>query len=270
MMQQPAALKGLRVLVVDDQKFIRGMVAQGLKAAGAEIVEASDGFAGLNVIGMGADVASSFDRLREKRPDLFETGASAQRTIDCVVTDIRMAPMNGLEMLKSIRIGYTKAKRDLPIIIMSAHTDEPLIGAAIALDAHGFVSKPVSQKTVVDRIVRAMKVKMNPKPVEVYKTLIIPELDEAILQTDVSQLTNEFMATIRAGDVNALTGERSITVKWETLTVGDVVAADFKTKGGQLVVPAGTQVTDVLMSAMQGLCQVAPLCDEIQIRRKVM
>lgn len=269
MIPQPGALKGLRLLVVDDQKFIRGMVAQGLKAAGAEVSEAADGLSGLNVLGLGADAGSSFDRLREKRPDLFEAG-SAQRQIDCVITDIRMAPMNGLEMLKAIRIGYSKSRRDLPVIIMSAHTDEPLIGAAVALDAHGFVAKPVSQKTILDRVTRAMRARLHPKPIDVYKTLIIPELDEAIIQTDVAQLTNDMVATIRAGDVNALTGERAATVSWESLLTGDVVVADFKTKSGQLVVPAGTQVTEVLISALADLSQLSPLENDIKVRRKVM
>jgi CheY-like chemotaxis protein len=261
-------LKGLRILVVDDQKFIRNMVAQGLKGVGAEVVEASDGLAGLNIIGLGTNTGSSLEQLKSKRPDLFESNNAGVGKISCVVTDIRMAPMNGLEMLKAIRVGYTKAERSLPVVIMSAHTDEPLISASVALDAHGFASKPISQKTITDRILRAMKVKFNPKPIEVYKTLFIPELDDTIFSSDVSQISNNLLNVVRAGDVNALTGERATTVSWRSLHVSDVVAVDFKTKSGQLVVPAGTQVNDVLMNALLDLSQLSPLNDEIQIRRK--
>jgi CheY-like chemotaxis protein len=263
-------LKGLRIMVVDDQKFLRSMVAQGLKGAGAEVIEAADGFAGLGIIGLGADTGSSLDKLKAKRPDMFDGANQSHRSVNCIVTDIRMAPMNGLEMLKAIRSGLSKAPRELPVIIMSAHTDESLIGAAVALDAHGFVSKPVSQKTIMDRILRAMRAAFKPKPAEVYKTLIIPELDEAILETDVSFLSNDMLSKIRAGDVNALTGEKSSLVKWADLAIGDTIAVDFKTQSGQLVVPAGTAVTSVLLNALGDLSQVSPLCDTVQIRRKVM
>ncbi len=269
-MTAPSDLKGLRIMVVDDQKFLRTMVAQGLKGVGAEVIEAADGFAGLGIIGLGAETGSSMDRLKAKRPDMFDGTGTSHRVVNCIVTDIRMAPMNGLEMLKAIRSGLTKAPREIPVIIMSAHTDESLIGAAVALDAHGFVSKPVSQKSIMDRVLRAMRANFKPKPVEAYQTLIIPELDEAILETDVSFLSNEMLSKIRAGDVNALTGERSTSVKWTELAIGDTIAVDFKTKSGQLVVPSGTAVTDVLLNALGDLSNVSPLADEVQIRRKVL
>jgi CheY-like chemotaxis protein len=263
-------LKGLRIMVVDDQKFLRSMVAQGLKGAGAEVIEAADGFAGLGIIGLGADSGSTLDKLKAKRPDMFDGANQIHRSVNCIVTDIRMAPMNGLEMLKAIRSGLSKAPREIPVIIMSAHTDESLIGAAVALDAHGFVSKPVSQKAIADRILRAMRASFKPKPAEVYQTLIIPELDEAILETDVSFLSNDMLSKIRAGDVNSLTGERSSSVNWADLAIGDIIAADFKTQSGQLVVPAGTTVTSVLLNALGDLSQVSPLADSVHIRRKVL
>jgi hypothetical protein len=78
------------------------------------------------------------------------------------------------------------------------------------------------------------------------------------------------LSKIRAGDVNALTGERSSSVKWADLAIGDVIATDFKTQSGQLVVPAGTSVTSVLLNALGDLSQVSPLSDTVHIRRKVM
>ena len=51
---------------------------------------------------------------------------------------------------------------------------------------------------------------------------------------------------------------------------GDVIAADFKTKSGQLVVPAGAFVTEVLINALSDLSHATPLCEEVHIRRKVV
>lgn len=262
---------GLKVLVVDDQKFIRGMVAQGLKALGAQAVEASDGFEALTILGIGDQLeGSSIDALKRQRPDMFQGITHTRREIDVVVSDIRMLPMNGLEMLKAIRAGLTAARRDLPVIIMSAHSDEALIGAAIALDAHGFAAKPVSQKAISDRILRAMSMLIKAKDADVYRMLIIPELDAATLETDVGRMAESLVAVIRAGDVAIASGQRAITVKWQEVVLGDVLNENFTTKTGRLVAPAGTRVTEVLLAALQDLSHVTDLTDSVSIRRKVI
>lgn len=265
-------LTGMRVLVIDDQKFIRGMIAQGLKGFGAQVVEASDGFEGLSILGLGDEMAggSALDALKQQRPDMFQgSGMHARQPIDCIVTDIRMLPMNGLEMLKAIRAGFTTATRDIPVVIMSAHSDEALIGAAIALDAHGFVSKPVSQKTIADRLIRARKVAMPLKPAEVYRMLIIPELDAAMIETDVGRLADSVVAVIRAGDVAAATGQRAFAVPLAELVVGDTLAENLTTAAGRLVAPSGTHVTEVLIAALRDLSAVIELKPTVSVRRKV-
>ncbi|CAN0077167.1 unnamed protein product, partial [Phaeothamnion confervicola] len=250
----------LKVLVVDDQKFIRGMVSQGLKAMGAEVAEASDGFEALTMLGIGDQLeGGSIDALKRQRPDMFQGITHTRREIDVVVSDIRMLPMNGLEMLKAIRSGLTAARRDLPVIIMSAHSDEALIGAAIALDAHGFAAKPVSQKSISDRITRALTMLIKAKAADVYRMLIIPELDAATLETDVGRMAESLVAVIRAGDVAIASGQRAITVKWQEIVLGDVLNENFMTKTKRLVAPAGTRVTEVLLAALQDLSSVTEL-----------
>lgn len=264
-------LAELKVLVVDDQKFIRGMVAQGLKAYGAQVVEASDGFEALTILGIGDQMSgSSLDALKRQRPDMFQGIVHTRKDIDIVISDIRMLPMNGLEMLKAIRSGLSMARRDLPVVIMSAHSDEALIGAAIALDAHGFVAKPVSQKSIYERVVRAMAMLIKAKTPDVYRMLIIPELDAATLETDVGRMAESLVAVIRAGDVAIASGQRAITVNWQDVAVGDVLSENFTTKSGRMVAPAGTRVTDVLVAALNDLSHVTELSEQAQVRRKVI
>jgi len=261
----------MKILVVDDQKFIRGMVAQGLKASGAQVIEASDGFEALTILGIGDQLeGSSIDALKRQRPDMFQSIAQTRRDIDVIVSDIRMLPMNGLEMLKAIRSGLTTARRDLPVVIMSAHSDEALIGAAIALDAHGYAAKPVSQKMIYDRILRAMTMLIKAKPAEVYKMLIIPELDAATLETDVGRMAESLVAVIRAGDVAVASGQRAIKVNWQEVVIGDVLNENFTTKSGRLIAPAGTRVTDVLVAALNDLSHVTQLSEQASVRRKVI
>lgn len=267
--QTTRVLDGFRVLVVDDQKFIRGLVAQGMKGLGAQVSEAADGFEALTMLGLQDGLASSsFEQMRKQRPDMFDSLAGSRAQFDCIVTDIRMSPMNGLEMLKAIRSGMVAAPRDLPVVIMSAHSDEALIGAAIALDAHGFVAKPVSQNNLTQRIVRSRKIKFALKDPELYKMLIIPELDETLLETDVGRLADSVVATIRAGDVHLVSGPRVIIVKWERLEVGDELSENLMTKTGKLVAPSGTHVNEVLIAALSDLSTVAELMPEVSVRRK--
>jgi CheY-like chemotaxis protein len=262
-------LTGMKLLVVDDQKFIRGMIAQGLKGFGAQVVEASDGFEALSILGFGDQMSGgTIETLKRQRPDMFQSGQYAQQKIDCIVSDIRMLPMNGLEMLKAIRAGMTMAARELPVVIMSAHSDEALIGAAIALDAHGFVAKPVSQKAISDRVVRARKVAFPVKPADVYRMLVIPELDSATIETDVGRMAESLVAVIRAGDVAVASGQQSVSVGWEALTVGDALSENMTTKSGRLIAPAGTRVNDVLIAALRDLSQVTELAPTVMVRRK--
>ncbi len=261
----------IKVMVVDDQKFIRGMIAQGLKAFGATTVEAADGFEALTILGLGdAMSGSTIEALKRQRPDLFQGGPHVHQKIDCVVSDIRMLPMNGLEMLKAIRAGMTVAPRDLPVVIMSAHSDEALIGAAVALDAQGFASKPVSQKAVADRVLRGLQMPLQLKPADNYKMLVIPELDASTIETDVGKLAESVVAVIRAGDVAIASGQQSISLAWEEIQVGDMLAENMTTKSGRLIAPSGTRVTEVLIAALRDLSHVTELMPKVAVRRKVI
>jgi two-component system, chemotaxis family, chemotaxis protein CheY len=264
-------LEFLTILVVDDQKFIRSMIAQGLRGFGATVIEAADGFEALTILGISDGMsAGTLEALKRQRSDLFHDIGPAEQKIDCVVSDIRMVPMNGLEMLKAIRVGMSKAPRDIPVVIVSAHSDEALIGAAVALDAQGFVAKPVSRKTVSDCIVRACQLPLLMKPANIYKLLVIPELDAATIETDVGKLAESVVAIIRAGDVAAATGQASVEIVWLDLKVGDVLNENFSTKRGRLVVPAGARVTEVLLSALHDLSHITELMEKVSIRRKAI
>ena len=69
-------------LVVDDEDFVRTLVARFLKQSGAAgVIEVANGQQAISAI-------NSYDM-----------------TFDAVVTDINMRPMNGLELLSAIRTG---------------------------------------------------------------------------------------------------------------------------------------------------------------------
>ena len=78
-----------RILIIEDEPQMRGMIEQVLIRAGHEVLTASDGKAGL-------------DLFRDQMPDL-------------VITDILMPEVDGLEIIRSLRREFP----DLKIIAMS-------------------------------------------------------------------------------------------------------------------------------------------------------
>jgi len=71
----------------------------------------------------------------------------------CVLLDIRMPGMSGMELLENLRAnGVT-----LPIIIITGHGDVPLAVRALKLGAFDFVQKPFNADDLLDRVHAALK-----------------------------------------------------------------------------------------------------------------
>src|ERR1700739_1702084 len=70
----------------------------------------------------------------------------------CLITDIRMPGMDGLELLKHVK----RERPLLPVIIMTGHGDVPLAVEAMKLGANDFIEKPFEDQRLVDIIRAAM------------------------------------------------------------------------------------------------------------------
>jgi len=138
-MNTEASLANRHFLVVDDEGFIRTLVARFLKRAGAAtVVEAADGGQAMAAI------------------------ASYDMTFDAVISDINMRPVNGIDLLRAIRTGAGGLKRNTPVLLLTAHGEAEFVAEAMALDADAFVLKPVERKSLIDRILRVLE---NTRPI---------------------------------------------------------------------------------------------------------
>ena len=73
--------------------------------------------------------------------------------IDLVLTDYIMAEMNGIELLKEIRMNYGS----LPVIIMTAYAENSLLIEAFRNHCSGFIEKSYSLDQLMQEINRVMK-----------------------------------------------------------------------------------------------------------------
>ena len=100
----------MRVLLVEDDKLIRVFIVEYFNKQNAEVVEASDGYEALSLL-----------------DDAF----------DIVLLDIMMPGIDGYEVCKLIR-----QKSDVPILFISALSEDDNKLKGYALGADDFISKP--------------------------------------------------------------------------------------------------------------------------------
>jgi DNA-binding response OmpR family regulator len=110
-----------RILLVDDEPELRRMVRRYLQAEGFEVVEASDG-------------RDALSRLGGSTPDL-------------VVLDVAMPGIDGFEVLQEIR-----RHSDVPVIMLTARTEEVDRVVGLSIGADDYVTKPFSPRELVARI----------------------------------------------------------------------------------------------------------------------
>lgn len=112
----------LKVMIVDDEPRMRKLVVDFLRRSGYDTVEAGDG---------------------EEALDLF----FQDKSISLIILDVMMPKMDGWQTLREIR-QYSK----VPVIMLTARSDEhdELKGFDLGVDE--YVTKPFSPRTLVARV----------------------------------------------------------------------------------------------------------------------
>lgn len=71
----------------------------------------------------------------------------------CIVSDVRMPGMNGMDLLKQLKNDGAR----LPVVIMTGHGDVPLAVEAMKLGAIDFIEKPFEDDCLISMIETALK-----------------------------------------------------------------------------------------------------------------
>ena len=123
-MRRAKSMSIRQILVVEDERPIREMVAFGLRRAGFEVVEAED-------------TREARARMADRRPDL-------------VLIDWMLPDMSGLELTRALK--KDKETREVPVIMLTARAEEQDKINGLEGGADDYITKPFSPRELLARI----------------------------------------------------------------------------------------------------------------------
>ena len=196
----------LKILVVDDEARMRKLVRDFLEKQNYRVIEAEDG---------------------EKAVDIF----FAESDIDLILLDVMMPRMDGWQVLREIR-QYSK----VPIIMLTARSDErdELLGFNLGVDE--YISKPFSPKILVARVDAVLRRSgaaeaedvLEAGGIRIDKTAHIVTIDEKPI--DLSFKEFELLSYFIENKGIALSREKILNAVWNYDYFGDARTIDTHVK----------------------------------------
>lgn len=124
----------LKALIVEDNAHMRVLLRSLLQALGIRSIHESN------------DGASGFAELCASNPDI-------------VLTDLSMAPTDGIHLTKQIRTGGPN--KYVPIIMVTGHTERVRVEAARDAGVTEFLAKPITVQSLMSRLAEIVE---RPRP----------------------------------------------------------------------------------------------------------
>lgn len=130
-------IKNMTILYAEDELGIRKNIADSLSYYCKEVLEAGDG-------------QEAYEIYKEKEPDI-------------ILSDIHMPNVNGIEFVKKVR----KDNRDIPIVMITAHTDKEYLLEAVELHMEKYIVKPVDIDELFETLEKCVEVLDSNKKVSI-------------------------------------------------------------------------------------------------------
>ncbi len=193
----------MRILVVDDEELIRNVVKEYLLQENYEVEEACNGIEAIEKV---------------KKMDF-----------DLIVLDIMMPKKDGYQTVREI-----KEIKDIPVLMLSARSDEfdKLIGFDLGID--DYVTKPFSPKELVARVKAITKRKEKNNAQFVFGSLVLDDVAHLVMidQKSIPLTPKEYdlLKYFIANNHIALSREQLLTNVWGYDFFGDDRTVDTHVK----------------------------------------
>jgi len=248
-----------RFLVVDDKPFLRNLIHGMLvRCHAGDIVHAGDGVQALDILSAGK--------------------------MNFVLCDWNMAPMNGLELLRSLRAGQVMGvPRDVRFVMLTGYGDEKVVRAAIDMGVNGYIVKPVSHGRLVQAIQAALAYRMVLKPEEAYQAMAavampgnLPEESKPIppwvllskMRSQAKAEASRHIEQIMRGqasppDERAIVNEETLVI--DDILAGRVLAENVFNESGRLLLTRGTVLDRQLLWRLKELAAATDAALQLRI-----
>ena len=122
----------LKILLVDDNHYMRVLLAEILRAIGVNhIYEANDGAEGLQMM--------------------------RDHSVDLVMTDLSMQPLDGIDFVRLLRNSPDSPNQMAPVIMITGHSTFARVNEARDAGVSEFLAKPLTARGVIQRLHQAVE-----------------------------------------------------------------------------------------------------------------
>jgi DNA-binding response OmpR family regulator len=144
--QTPATPAAARtILVVEDEASLASTLSYNLRKSGFNVVSAADGLEGLHVA-------------RRDRPDV-------------IVLDLMLPKMDGLEVCRRVR-----AESDVPILMLTAKSEELDKVVGLEMGADDYLTKPFSMRELMARVRALLRRAGGREPAEDGSRIVVGDI----------------------------------------------------------------------------------------------
>ena len=126
----------ISVLLVDDNRHMLSLMRHMLRAIGVRHMHES------------LDAAEAFETCKSS-------------TIDLIITDLKMDPLDGIEFVKLLRTAEDSPNKYVPIIMLTGVTERRVVEQARDAGVTEFLAKPIGPRDLMHRIWRIVD---QPRP----------------------------------------------------------------------------------------------------------
>lgn len=119
-----------KILIIDDEDDVREVLRLHLESAKYNVLEASDGEAGINMMKMGSN--------------LLQVGL--------IICDIRMPKVNGIEAIDYLKLNAPS----IPIMVVTGYPDSELAVSLLKKGVKDYLVKPVEKEKLLAKVAEVL------------------------------------------------------------------------------------------------------------------